>query len=149
MVPSVPVTPGPPVGVPPAGTVSAGHAVMQPPVHALVPLSFTSSVKMYTVMPLAASTRIVPASPTSSASTVTAAADVAGGAADGGAWVATGGTVAATVGFVVAPGVQAAATTSTARRPTIELVRLMLGLPRAGKGSFLWITFPCTSRAGS
>src|SRR5687768_4828602 len=84
-------------------------------------------------MPFEPATRIVPASPTSSASTVTAAADVAGGAADGGAWVATGGTVAATVGFVVEPGVQAAATTSTDRRPMIELVRLMLGLPRAGK----------------
>src|SRR6188472_1606239 len=79
---------------------------MQPVVQLLLPLSFTSLVKVYTVIPLAPATRTVPAAPTGFASTVSppVAADAAAdaGASDAGATDA-GAAVAAAGGDADAP----------------------------------------------
>jgi hypothetical protein len=75
IVPSVRITPGPPVGAVPVATVSAGHVVRQPPVQLLFPLSFTSFLNTYTVFPFAPATRTVPILPTDFASTVACEAE--------------------------------------------------------------------------
>src|SRR4051812_4825637 len=85
IVPSLPVSAVPPVGLAPAGTVSAGHFWRQASVHALLPLSLTSFVNVYTVMPFEPATRIVPADPTGLASTVRPPVAPDDAAADGAA----------------------------------------------------------------
>src|SRR6266849_231938 len=61
MEPRVPVTPGPPVGLVPAGTVRAGQFVRQPPtLQALVPEPAVSFENVYRVIWLDAATRNVP-----------------------------------------------------------------------------------------
>ena len=57
MVPSLPVTPEPAVGVVPAGTIRAGHLVEQEPVQALVPLFGVSLENVYRVIEFEPATR--------------------------------------------------------------------------------------------
>ncbi|MDQ6883650.1 MAG: hypothetical protein M3077_05345 [Candidatus Dormibacteraeota bacterium] len=73
----MPVTPEPPVGDVPAGTVNGGQTVAHPPLQALTPGE--SLVNVYTVIMFDAATRIVPLLPTVCART-TGLAPGAGGA---------------------------------------------------------------------
>src|SRR4051795_5790612 len=81
-------------------------------------------------MPVAASTRIVPALPTDFASTVTPPAAALPGALDA-AWVAAGTDAAAKVGAVVVvdPEHAAAAMTTSAPLISVRIPRAILGTP--------------------